>query len=329
MSDIAISYVRAKFFRRIMANLVDLLIFVLVFLCLFLGVREIVKNTDEYKVQEAKMTEIMLDSGLYVNDNGQIKDVISYINGQTSFSASKKRDDAIKVIDNFFIYAESVLSQEDVQSMKEEYYTFLLSDSLSYEGQNYFIESNGEVIENPDCDATYFSYYQNAYAVFIDNYLHSYLNVMIPGYYDAAHYMSNMLFFVELPIAYLVGGFLVYFIPPLIFRRGRKTLGKALYKIGLVDGNYLSPSFKRFLARFSIFYFGILILSLFTFAVPAIISVTLMGFSRKKQGFTDYLLNLQEVDTTHNKIYLSYEEISLTEAETSKKPVDFQMINRL
>ena len=49
-----------------------------------------------------------------------------------------------------------------------------------------------------------------------------------------------------------------------------------------------------------------------------------MAFSKKKQGFPDYLLGLFEVDTSHDKLYQSYEEISVEGVAGEKAPVDFQ-----
>ena len=49
-----------------------------------------------------------------------------------------------------------------------------------------------------------------------------------------------------------------------------------------------------------------------------------MAFSKHKQGFPDYLLGLYEVDISQNKLYSSYEEISLDGVEGEKKPIDFK-----
>jgi hypothetical protein len=50
-----------------------------------------------------------------------------------------------------------------------------------------------------------------------------------------------------------------------------------------------------------------------------------MAFSKNKQGFPDYMLGIQEVDTSNNKIYKSLEEISLEQVTKTKKPVDFRL----
>lgn len=138
-----------------------------------------------------------------------------------------------------------------------------------------------------------------------------------------------MLLFVELPISYMVAGLLIYLLPLFIFRRGRKTFGKAIYRIGLVDSNFLSPKIGRTIARFCIFYFGVLILSVLTFGIPFFVSFSLMAFSKKKQGFPDYMLGLLEVDTYRTKIFMSTEEIALRGVNTHSKAVDFKVREKL
>ena len=112
--------------------------------------------------------------------------------------------------------------------------------------------------------------------------------------------------------------------PPLFFKRGRKTLGKALYHIGLVDDRVLSPTFWRFSARFLIFLFAELLLSLFTLGIPYIISFSLMAFSKKRQGFPDYMLHLYEIDTSKANIYMDYVEAELKN-ELHGDAIDFRM----
>jgi hypothetical protein len=124
-----------------------------------------------------------------------------------------------------------------------------------------------------------------------------------------------------------VTGLIVYLVPLFIFRRGRMTFGKAMYGVGLVDSNCLSPSIGRTLARFSIFYFTILILSVFTFGLPIILSFSLMAFSKNKQGFADYMLRINEVDAKRTKIYFSFQEVELEKTSPYKKPIDFKTRN--
>ena len=48
-----------------------------------------------------------------------------------------------------------------------------------------------------------------------------------------------------------------------------------------------------------------------------------MAFSKKKQGFPDYMLSLLEVDTSKSDIYMDYVEAA-TKNQLYGKPVDFK-----
>lgn len=326
---IEIVYRPAKFWHRCIANLIDILLFVLMFFLLFLGIRAIVQTTPSYHNADQKITEIRLESGLYVKDSkGEIRDIITYIGViDADLSSYGKILYAEDSIDTFLSYVEKVCDSSDAQEIKNSYDESRLNKNLCDDAGNpYFIkDGGGNIIRNEQCNAKLQQYYDNFYVPYIDNTLQGYLVTRVPNYYEYTKYMSNMLVFVELPISYLTSGILVYFIPTLFFKRGRKTLGKAIYHIGLVDKNILSPSFKRNLARFCIFYFGELILSLFTFGIPYIISFSLMAFSKKKQGFPDFMLNLQEIDTSTNNIYFDFDEISINNLKHEHKPVDFKL----
>ena len=198
-----------------------------------------------------------------------------------------------------------------------------------------FVLEGEDVRENPTLvddignieSPVFQTYFEKCYRPYIDNKLQAYLVTSIPYYRNLIKYQTNMLLWVELFMNYCITGLIVYLLPIFIFRRGRKTFGKELYGIGTVDKNCLSPSVGRSLARFAIFYFGILILSLFTFGIPMLISFSLMVFSKKKQSFPDYMLNLQEIDARRTKVYLSFQELELEKTSTYKEPIKFTTKN--
>ena len=321
-----IRYVRAKTSRRLFANLVDLLIFALIGVLLFIGVRAIVEATPGYTEKFDRMTEIRLDSSLYVEDEGQILDVGGYLSAESTYTTLQRRNEAERHIDEFIEYAYAVEGEGLRDEIQDSYDEFRLSQT--YLNKPLFIQTDEGIVDNPDCSADYQRYFDQVYKPFIDEYCQGFLTTRIVEYVDLNLYLSRILVFVEVPIAYCVSGILTYYIPNLIFKRGRKTFGKAIYKIGLVDSRLLNPTWQRSLARFSIFYFAILLLSVVTFAVPAIISTTLMGFSKKKQGFADYILDLQEIDTSGATIFYDLEEAAVSVVDTHKKPIDFESIVR-
>ncbi len=335
-----ITYVYARFYKRVLANVVDFLLFLLVFFTLFISVRAIVNNTSYGTFVNSEIERIREESGLYVRiitEDNELTDIITY-NNTLDPTPYQKRANAIQAINNFLDYVYDIFCDEEseyydpskYETVYNSYLEFFWDEDLVYtnsSGQSatYFligvVDEDGRVIENEEyrnLGGVYLDVYEDAYTPFIDEICQGYLITIIPNYYEYTQFSSDMLFFVEIPISYLLGGILVYFVPTLFFKRGRKTLGKALYKIGLVDKNLYNPKFSISVIRFCIFYFAELILSLFTFCIPFMISFTLMVFSKKKQGFCDYMLNLHEVDTTYTPIF--YDEKDALVGQI-KKPI--------
>ena len=173
---------------------------------------------------------------------------------------------------------------------------------------------------------SYQTYFEEFYKLIMDNNLSDdYLTKRAPNFKESLSNEGKYLLLIELPSAYLLAGILVYFIPPLFFRRGRQTLGKALYRIGLVDKNIFSPTFARFSVRFIIFFFAEMVLSLFTFGAPFFISFTMMLVTKNKQGFPDYVLGLTEIDASKQKIYYNKIDALSDKASVYKTPTDFKL----
>ncbi len=320
-----IHYSLPRFHRRVFANLVDFLLFVFLFFLLFLSSRAAVTNLPSYVEKDEMLLSIRSDSGLYHVDDKKSVDIVSYLDDEANqYTAYQKMQLSSKAIDSFIAYVADKASIEDGATIQKDYDSYRLDSALSYEGVPYFVMDNGLIVRNKENKADNETYFLEAYAPYIDTNCQGYLLTLVPEYLELVKFEAYMLFFAEIPIAYLLSGVLVYLLPPLFFKRGRMTLGKAMYQIALVDSRLLSCSFSRYLARWSIFFFFELCLSLFTFGLPFFISFSMMAFTKGKQGFPDYLLGLSEVDASHEKIYRSYEEISLDGLEGEKEPIDFK-----
>ena len=62
-----VEYTKPKFWHRCMANFVDFFIMLATFLGLFIGIRAIVQNTPSYKETLSRLSQIQIQSGLYVD----------------------------------------------------------------------------------------------------------------------------------------------------------------------------------------------------------------------------------------------------------------------
>lgn len=322
-----IKYTFARFHRRVFANLVDFILFAFTFLLLFLGIRAIVVNTPGYIQNEETILSTRLDSAMYMKyENGKIADTVSFLSDSTNnYTGYAKMETSRRSIETFIAYVNEKGGAEASAKVQKDYDSYRLDPKLVYESVAYFMKTEaGDIIRNEACKANAETYFSKAYAPFIDEHCQGYLITLVPGYLELVRYESNILIWAELFPAYVAAPFLTYLLPMMIFRRGRMTFGKALYHIGTVNRDLLVPSVKRTLARFTIFYLAELILAPVTFAIPFLVSASLMAFSKSHQGLPDYFLGLYEVDVTNDKIYFSREEILFSGVGGEKQPVDFQ-----
>ena len=321
---IHLNYTGAKFHRRVFANLTDFIIFALMFVGLFLGIRSIIMGTPSYRAQAQSYLQLKLGSGLYMPKDDDCQDTVAYlIDEKNNYSGYAKKNLAVQSIDKFFVFVGEQASEATVDEIKKDYDSYRLQTGFQYNGVPYFVMEAGEIKENPNCEANNRIWFENVYAPYINGHLHGYLLSRVPKYLEGARFESNIVIWAEIAPAYAFSGILTYLVPPLFLRRGRMTLGKAMYHIGLANEHLLSCSLPRYLGRFGIFYFGVLLLAPFTVGLSFLLSFSLMAFSKNKQGFPDYMMKLREIDLTRDKLYFDYAEISLDSINGSRGPVDF------
>lgn len=336
-SNVEVVYQRPKLFNRVMAEVIDLFLLFICFVPLLLAARGIVNATPLHRDTLNLVEKMRVDSCLYVKEGNKTVEVASYLKssddgGSYSYLKTQARSyiegDGGEIL-GFLNYCKDgeYGSEELYNFVTEAYENYLLDDKYSISGEHFFVKDGDKIVENPALHETveqkkYFEIYCN----FLSNNGQTILASKFPTYKNAINKLTISVFAIELPAAYALSGIIVYFIPTLIFRRGRKTIGKLVYKIGVVDKHFLNISWKKNLARFAIFYFAIFLLSMVTLAIPLIISFSMKAFSKNKQSFTDYMLGLMEIDTNGRKIYNSYEEALVDQLPDYKKPVDFKPI---
>ena len=306
-----IEYYRPTFWKRIFSILFDLLICFFISFSIFNLSKCIANNYTSLKDDALKLDEIRLESSLFVKDLDRVTDIVTYYNNSTDISYGAQELDLSARVDRFFTFLLDNAGQSAYEEALKYYNDFRLDPNRLYEDKSYFVLQDGEVVKNTSAQIPSKAYVQNIYNPFIDEYGQGLLVTRIPEYTILQKNLSIALIFIEIPISVGLGVTVVYYICPLILRRGRCTLGRLLFKIGLVDKNVLNVNWKVFTFRFLIFFFLEVVLSVFTLCIPFFISLSMMAFTKKKQTFHDYLLGIEEVDTTNSKIYYSLQEISM------------------
>ncbi len=310
-----IHYYRPKFWKRVSAIFFDAILCILLSTAFFIGVNEIVKMQPSYIEELNELNEKKKDSSIFlVDDRGLYIDIVSYYNKLSDTTPGAKKIAYEHAIDEFIIYIES-FDEEKANEIQKQYDEFRLNPGSTYNGEPYFIKDNDIIIQNPNISIPSRYYNENIYEPFLDNYAQAYFINSVPNVLNIQKNQAYLLFFLEIPISLLLGVIIIYLVFPLIFYRGRKTLGRLVFNLGLVDKNVLNVSFLRYLARFGIQFLEIII-SVGTVCVPLIISFTMMAFSKKKQTFHDYMLGIEEIDTEGAKIYLNIDEATGVQKES-------------
>ena len=327
--QIDIQYRRPKFAHRVLANLIDLILFAISFIGLFTLSRYLVSLTPHHSQTFATVTEMRLNSGLYREENGQTIDIVSYMNKSDVLTNEGKVLLSEFSIKKFFTFEVDYLSTDRYKTMSDNYDKDRLEKTYK-EGETtyHLFEKNSEdqIVKNDELYQGHKYVYRDFYLDYIDRVFQGYFSTT-PAYYEATRILFYYLVFLDIPVSIVLSVVIVYYVPTLCFRRGRRTLGKALYRIGTVDTRFLSPKFGRNTARWALFLLE-MILGICSLGVVFILSFTMMAFSKNRQGFPDYILGLQEIDISSNKIYYTYEEIELNDVERHKRPTDFRLIQR-
>ncbi len=313
--------------KRVFSNFMDIIFLFLSFILCFIMVQSIVKATPGYQSADYIVASYRSESGLfeYSTKRKTWENISTWLDNNDDTSYDFRVTRCEKAIDDFLTYIDTNY-HDSYANLKKDYDDSRLSPKMVDKNKNpLFVETEDGIIHNPDTVANANVYYNKFYREYTLTNCGAFMITIIPQYRAGLQYMSNMLFYVQLPVAAFLSGILIYLLPGIIFKRGRPTFGKKLMQIGFVDSQVFSPSFPRYLSRWAIFFFGELVLSFFTFGVPFLVSFSMCVFTKKHQTFPDFMLGLTEVDEKKQKIYFNKYEASLNAAPMYQEPVEFKM----
>lgn len=323
-NKIELNYYRPNLSKRLFSRIVDGIILLFLSGILYLSIGAIYKCIPEYNNAYNTLEEIRLNSNLYVKSNNKTVNVSTYIYNDEKMSDSQKEAYLLEHLNGFFEYMKSY-NEESYLKVINNYDNFRLSSSLTYNSYPLFIKNeDGSIDKNTSINIPISTYIDKCYTVYIDTNCNGFLNSEVKEYLTLNKYLSMMNFYINIPISVFIASILTYFIPPLIFKRGRKTLGMLLYRIGFVNKDLYNLTFKEYIKKFLLFYFSEFLLSFLTFGIPLIISLTMMLITKNKQTFDEYMLNIQEVSTYDSTIYYDKNEILIHEVNDNEH-VDFKL----
>ena len=312
-NNTVLEYSKARIYQRVFSFFIDL--FLAVLLGMIINSRCGLVTSVVPKYQEVLQERIVLQdqSGLF--DENQKLWTLS-LEG-SDMTIQEKKELLSTRLDEF--YHNDVFFDDDTfyQSYQKR-----KSEAVNEKGELLFKLISGSYVEKDFSDDVYYSFYQKEF----ENYASAALSHNV-RFADLSNLIVRISV-IEIVLSMSVGFALSFVIMPLILKRGRKTIGMYLFKISLVGGDALNVRGKTLLFRNVLLLLIGYWLTIFTFGIPWLVSLTMMTFSKTGQDFFDYMSGTYVVSTKDKDIYLDYAEYLARTEESKKASIenrDFEM----
>lgn len=300
-----VSFNKPKYSTRLWAFGFDLICMIVSTLLLMLLTMNIINNVPYYKNANENINNIQAASHLYVKrSDGSLQLMCDYyvINEEKDYvKYNKMFDDAL----TSFYTDPTFFDQDDPKSG-----LYLYNIQKIPEGQNYsslFLysdETKTTIIENLEvAPSRFYDFYctamsEDAVRFMVDNEI----------YYESSRTITLTFIFVILLVPIVLSTTIFELIIPLCLSRGKKTLGKLVFKLSVVDVRGLSCSYKRYIFRFLLLLVIEVVLSIPAILIPIIVSFTMAVASKTGQSFHDYVTNTYVIEAPMSSICKTKEE---------------------
>lgn len=289
-SVLKVEYKKAKLHRRFLAFFIDL--FLLAFLTgIFFGVcNTFVPNLPFYAEVVATRKQLQEESLLY--ESSTEEDIATYIANTSALATiTEKKEYLSSRLSAFYANAKFV-SVAEARSYEER------KAKATKDGVSLFEMKEGELVEKSLSPAYFITFYSEE----VTNHALSILS-QYPDYFHSSQVIFLTSFFEIIILLTLNFSFLNFVVPVCIFRKGRRTFGRAVFKIGILNKRALSPRKRAYLARAILEFLFLIVLDFFAFLIPLMISVTMLLLSNDSQSLVDYLTGQYMVDMSKDDIY--------------------------
>ena len=312
-NNTVLEYSKARIYQRVFSFFIDLFLAVLLGMIINSLCGLVTSVVPKYQEVLQERIELQDQSGLF--DENQKLWTLS-LEG-SDMTIQEKKELLSTRLDEF--YHNAVFFEDDTfyQSYQKR-----KSEAVNEKGELLFELISGSYVEKDFSDDVYYSFYQKEF----ENYASAALSHNV-RFADLSNLIVRISV-IEIVLSMSVGFALSFVIMPLILKRGRKTIGMYLFKISLVGGDALNVRGKTLLFRNVLLLLIGYWLTIFTFGIPWLVSLTMMTFSKTGQDFFDYMSGTYVVSTKDKDIYLDYAEYLARTEESKKASIenrDFEM----
>jgi uncharacterized RDD family membrane protein YckC len=295
-----VTYEKASYNHRIFAFLIDLAVTFILGSLIAWGFYSMMPNFPFYQSASETYDNLQLESGLYVQNGAAISKIDKYYESTAKDEANAHYESAlVSFYQNKMFFSDpsagSALYREQKVGAKA------LVDS---KGETYWVvNTNGDVVRKEGItDEALNAFYVSA----LEDHAYAYLTNNV-DYVNASRTLtwSGL---ISIPIALNITLVFVSLVIPLCFSRGKKTLGKMIFHLAVLNVHACSVSWGHYLLRFLFLLLIEVDLSLVSFGIPLIVSFSMFVFSKRGQSLHDYVCNTYVVDSSTQSIYINQHE---------------------
>lgn len=287
-----LEYPKAPLKRRLLSLLVDFFLVVFSTFVIFSLANLGVVKAPFYQANEAERDSIQNESGLYAETGVVISDYVA--REDSPYSSYREKKDYLAPRLSTFYASKDFFSTSEAQ---EGYDARRLA--ANKDGSVLFGKAEGGAIQENAVDPEYLYRF---YCDEIQNHALGYL-------FNSASYLATTktIFWTALvegacsfSLAYAI---YIIVIPLSWGRLGKKTIGRKIFKLSLVNSHALSVSGTAYGARCAFIFFGLCFLGAVSFLLPFFVSIGMLFFSSTSQDLTDYVTGQYWVDSSKKDVY--------------------------
>ncbi len=305
-----LDYASVPLGKNFAGRLFDLFLFFVLGVVLVIPDLFIIQGNKTYQSWITAQNDYKIESRLYQkNEEGNIVKLPSYydeVNDLTFNEKSEKMNEAL-----VFFFEEYINSEMNGAGKK----TLLdyKADYKTTDGTSLFDNEGARALLSSDYDNLYYT----TYSSLINDKALGYLNLK-KEYLDSKK-KASLTYLITIPLMFVLSYTVIYYIIPLCFSRGRKTLGMKITKTALLSVDGFSVKTGRFTLKFLFKLFIILIGSFAAVFIPVAVSITMIVVLKSHQSLSEYVTNTYLVSTEDQDVYKD-----LIEYRIAHQEIDFE-----
>lgn len=291
---ITLDYTRASLGKILSAQLFDFFVMAVTGLLLLFGTLSLIQTNSGYQAILASRNETLVASHLYETKDDAVTKVLDTLTDDTTLTYNQKS----QALDEDMTYFFTEFLKEPLEGKGlSTYQGFKAEATLDDKTTKLFTADFSRALTNADYDATYYAFYSNTYTDKAIGYL------QLDKTYLTTRNRINRINFLGIVLTFVLSYFIYYLLMPLIFSRGKQTLGMRLTKIGRVAADGFSCSTGRFLCRFLFSFILVFLGSIFAFLIPLAVSLTMLVVKKTHQDLSDYVCGVYVVSVEETFLY--------------------------